>query len=283
MKSYFAKLAARATLANTSAFPAANRKIPDPFEVANETSDFPLSRPSQAALRPENVHPISDISASPSPESLDHSTTLQPKPLTTISPAERGGDTQWGPPGSATAGRGPQTAELERPTTEPGLPTETPPTLIQPVALSSTPSTKSGSDETAELPHAETDPSVAQLAALQREQSTLLRKADAFMERVFDLRPRSMTQAELDSDDESQGILKPNAQPDHASRLQAIQPAVSGQESDQPSLVIGKLTVEIVPPAPAPVVPRQQLVVVRGTRGGRNGIPSSRRFGLGQF
>ena len=67
-----------------------------------------------------------------------------------------------------------------------------------------------------------------------------------------------------------------------------LQPAAKPRQPpepppEQPSLVIGKLTVEVVPP-PSPVTPRREVVVVRaGSNSRPASIHSSQRFGLGQF
>jgi hypothetical protein len=301
MKSYFARLAARATLANAPASPAVNTtKAADPFEQisqsrtssgptrigqsshsTNESSALPLSRSYPAVVQPKSVHPVTERPAPPLPESLDHSTRLPPKSLPTILTAKLAADIAPQSP----AERGSQTVESESPAATPGLARETPPPLIQPLAISPTKSPKSSSDEGGNSPITETERTEGDLAAIQREQFKLLRKADAFMEHLFERRSLSATSPEVASRNEPRNTPRPKSEHDEAPRLQPIQsaPRVFEPDSDQPSLVIGKLTVEVVPPAPASVTPRPQVVVVRGARGSRIGIPSSRRFGLGQF
>jgi len=53
-------------------------------------------------------------------------------------------------------------------------------------------------------------------------------------------------------------------------------------EPDRPSLTIGQLTVEVTPPPSPPVAQggRSPRAPIRGTQ---NTLPTSRRFGLGQF
>jgi hypothetical protein len=120
---------------------------------------------------------------------------------------------------------------------------------------------------------------------MEDEQSSLLRKADDFMQRLTEhLRaPQSASEEIVEAGSQSQATIAPRQ--DAAPRLL---PARSGEpiperESARPSLVIGKLTVEILPPAPPSIAPLQQVVVVRDVQRGGSGIHSSRRFGLGQF
>jgi len=284
MKSYFAKLAARATLTNETATAAVNAtKLADPFEQTSLPQP-PLSPPVQLSPGSEKVRPRSEVSTTPAPEPLDHATTLLPKPPSAFSSAERTPNSQFDIPRSKAADAGRQTEQTERQTTEPGTRGETPLPLTPPVALSP-PHLPTTSGEAGKSPFTESERTEDQIAEMKREQVVLLRKADAFMERLLDRRLQSTSNAETDASDTAQSKLKPKAVPDQTPRLLPVQaaPRQFEPESDQPSLVIGKLTVEVVPPAQEPATPRQQVVVVRGTRGGRNGIPSSRRFGLAQF
>jgi hypothetical protein len=304
MKSYFAKLAARATLANVTTTAAVNStKLADPFEQTSlpqppsaaaevgksnrsvdETSSFPLSPPIPSSPGSEQVRPRSEGSTTPVPESLHHATTLLPTPPSAFSSAEHTLNSQLDIPRSKATEAGRETKQIEKQTTESGTRSETLPSLTPLVALSPTHSPTT-SDESGNATVNKTDDNHAQLAELQREPSMLLRKADLFMEGLFDRRSQSNVNEEIDSSNESRSTLRPNAEPDQIPRLHPIRASERPfeQGSDQPSLVIGKLTVEVVPPAPAPPTPQQQVVVVRGTRGGRSGVPSSRRFGLGQF
>jgi hypothetical protein len=118
----------------------------------------------------------------------------------------------------------------------------------------------------------------------ETDQSVLLRKMDAFMESMF--RRRSEPEVERDIEQEIEGP-RPKSQsvPEAPMRLQPLprSPQVVEPAEEQSSLVIEKLTVEVVPPAPPPVQSQRQVVVVREARGERRVVPSSRRFGLSQF
>ena len=294
MKSYFAKLAARATLTNVTATAVANAtKLADPFEQTSlpqpPSATAEIGKSNRSGVEPEKVRPQSEVSATLAPESLDHATTLLPKLPSAFSSAERTPNSQFDIPRSKAADverqteqTERQTEQTERQTTEPGTRSEAQLTPPVEVSLPHSPMT---SDEAGNAPVDETDDNQTQLAELQREQTMLLRKADLFMERLFDRRSQSKVNEEIDSRNESRSTLRTNAEPDQVQRLQPIQAAERPlrQDADQPSLVIGKLTVEVVPPTPATHAPQHQVVVVRGTSGSRNGVPSNQRFGLGQF
>jgi hypothetical protein len=124
---------------------------------------------------------------------------------------------------------------------------------------------------------------LSRLAEIQSEHSLLLRRADAFMDQLFHRNSRPASE-----NDSSTELKMTSGQVSEPGQTQRLQPPLANtqtfeQESDQPSLVIGNLMIEVVPPVPAPAAPRPPLVVVRGSGRGRNGVPSSRRFGLGQF
>jgi len=126
----------------------------------------------------------------------------------------------------------------------------------------------------------------APLVEDDREQAVLLRKADAFMAALLDRRTE-----ESSTRDQNQQITELPQRHEIVrepapARLQpapvAARPIESADES--PSLVIGKLTVEVLPPPPPPIAPSRQVIVVRGDRNARtHAIRSSQRFGLGQF
>jgi hypothetical protein len=115
----------------------------------------------------------------------------------------------------------------------------------------------------------EEDRDETRLEEIQQEQRQLLRKADLFMERLFNARSAS---------DEERRRELPALTPPLQTRRR-IEP-----DRAPPSLVIGKLTVEVTPPAPPATAPaQQQVVVVREGDGSRSSFHSSRRFGLSQF
>ncbi|HTG91957.1 MAG TPA: hypothetical protein VL866_05185 [Pyrinomonadaceae bacterium] len=120
----------------------------------------------------------------------------------------------------------------------------------------------------------------------EREQSVLLQKADAFMKALFERRSEERPDRESALETKEPAALEGTFRDHAVARLEpapvAARPTESGDES--PSLVIGKLTVEVMPPAPPPIAPARQVIVVRGDRSARShSIGSSQRFGLGQF
>jgi hypothetical protein len=288
MKSYFAKLAARATLTNVTATAAVNATdVADPFEQTSLSQ--PLSATAEALKsdrsgnEPEKVHQQSEVFTTPAPDSWNHATTLLPKLPSALSLAERTSNSLSDIPRSKTAGVERQTEQTERQTTESGSRGEALPQLTPSVAIS-LPHSPMTSDEAGNPPVNETDDNQAQLADLQREQTMLLRKADVFMERLFDRRSQSEVKEEIDSRNESRSTVRTNAEPDQVPRLQPSPPAPREPEpDDRPSLVIGSLTVEVVPQAPPPVTPEREVVIVQAARNVGSPVPSSRRFGLAQF
>ena len=119
----------------------------------------------------------------------------------------------------------------------------------------------------------------------RREEQQLLHKADAFMGALLDRRPPPPAAEETQVEREIQ-ILEPRPQHEAAPRLQPLtaQTPVHDAPPEPPSLVIGTLTVEVLPSAPAVAPQRPPVVIVRGGRGaGRPSFPSSRRFGMRQF
>lgn len=125
------------------------------------------------------------------------------------------------------------------------------------------------------------------LAEIEREQGILLRKSDAFMRSLLGPREAPTKRHDVESEESEPRVSsrREESEQPKQSRLQPSPPAPREREpDDHPSLVIGSLTVEVVPPAPAPpVTPRREVVIVRGAPTVRSAVPSSRRFGLGQF
>jgi hypothetical protein len=286
MKSYFAKLAVRATLANVPAPSAVyTAEVSDPFEVtsppqsplppsessndsrsAHEPGGFALSPPSQET-RLDSTRPVVETHKRALPETPTSSATLLPNFPAHISSSDRAVDD------SAEAVLQADSARVA---------------LLTPIQVSESSlrqSNTTSADEATKRSATETASTEERLADLEQEQSVLLRKADAFMGQLLNRRKQSPPAPEVKTVGELPSTLKPNLQPQPANRAQPIRsaPRPSGQDSDRPSLVIGKLTVEVIPPTPAPVAPQPQVVVVRGARSRGNGPPSGRRFGLGQF
>lgn len=294
MKSYFAKLAARATLANTAA-PAATSKIHDPFveEAVSDNAPSPreLAQPSHGPTEPvrttrdqpltQKAEPVlsrtetvdSDTSHDKEARSRSVTEPVHLKP-TVDRDVEVTSDTETQQPQLRrepqelkpdTANKAPQVVSEE----------ETVSRLAPPPIPTETPRSKSSDADTDQT-----------LEEIKREQAVLLRKADAFMAGLFEHRSSHATQREADSQDEKPARSHAEVSPVTPARLLPLKaPQVIETADEQPSLVIGKLTVEVTSPTPPPVNPTPRIVVVRGPGTGRRhgGFQSSQRFGLGQF
>lgn len=125
------------------------------------------------------------------------------------------------------------------------------------------------------------------LAEMHEEQSALLRKADAFMSQLFDRREFANTRHQEQQEEDRQAELRKSETPREVAvaRLQPTTPSLRVLEppDPEPSLVIGKLSIEVVPPAPPPIAPQPQIVIIGGGRRTRAGIPSGHRFGFNRF
>jgi hypothetical protein len=287
MKNYFAKLVARSAPPHDST-PVAREstKVRDPFEqVAAPVMPEPFPETARettssatATTSPVAHGPVAEKRALPSLRAAPPATTanggrLWQSELSASRTSEQAGDS---PPLAASK----RSEPVET----------TPPKLIHPVR------TAAARSPPHELKPAETwrpglsdehDPD-QHFADVQREQTMLLRKADAFMNELFEERARFQSGGDLEEESESHQpeSLLPLSQPIENPRLKPAQAAEATREPDaeQPSLVIGRLTVEVAPSVPPPATPRAPIVVVREAgRGSHNGISSSQRFGLGQF
>ena len=119
------------------------------------------------------------------------------------------------------------------------------------------------------------------LAAVERDQAELMRRADLFMNSLLNHqpppidRPQETKAANKVDDRGSQAHPAATLAPKSATRKET-------EQSETSSLVIGKLTVEVTPTVPQPV-PQSKVIVVREGGRGRDVGHSSRRFGIGQF
>jgi hypothetical protein len=295
MKSYFAKLAARATLANApTVLPVAASNTHDPFE---ETSTYDRTV-SPAGAAPSEVR--SDASVNPTPHrafSDDEGVRTRRKE----SPANVSEEHDELRETVVTRVEARPIARSSSDLTENSQTQETI-SRLQPrdSKFESTESTQSAPNDTSEFRLA--PPSVSErtvesravsepgndevLEEMKREQSALLRKADTFMASLLERRPGVAGQEPVLKDTSQESISKPASPRAGPTRLQPPPGSPHVREAaqpDQPSLVIGKLTVEVAPP-PQPIAPSPQVVVIRESRSTRRaGIPSSQRFGLGQF
>ncbi|HEX7295876.1 MAG TPA: hypothetical protein VF251_09015 [Pyrinomonadaceae bacterium] len=294
MKSYFAKLAARATLANVPASsPATSANLHDPFEETSTVIE--PSSPSAIAkeTRPsDRRNETSLVHAQPMKETITSRTeTVKSDDSLEVKPQSE----SFTPSDNTVA----VNTSHSRVPAKPSLIVDPDPALgtsdssltavktehiLQPVNISR--------DTRSSVPHANletkdtTELNVAsQSAEDEGEQSLLLRKADAFMAAILERKD------ERDSHNADEQIQQAPRRRETLTELAParLQPAPVATRpidsvDESPSLVIGKLTVEVLPPAPPPITPSRQVIVVRGDRGARgHSIRSSQRFGLGQF
>ena len=291
MKSYFAKLAGRATVVNAPAsFPVAAAKAHDPF---SETSGF------VSPASPHRVEPLAQQRAHftepPALRSVvkDKENVVRhevSRPLTTP-PHERR---------SQSVTSVVDTSAIEQQTSEVVTKSATqPPLAPRPVDLDSDstsdeeqpflkPKQKASNVNTVSnvTPEPESTVDEKHDNRTQHEETVLLRKADEFMESIFARRSLA-ARDERDPEREPQ-ISKPEPVATYEPSRR-LQPAVRSPQTPEPredhsSLVIENLTVEVVsPPQQQQVRPRRQVVIVRESGNSRRMVPSSRRFGLNHF
>jgi hypothetical protein len=124
------------------------------------------------------------------------------------------------------------------------------------------------------------------VGAVEDTQAILLRKADAFMQELMGRRPSDGPSEQIESPlkPAAAEMLRPS--PSDEPRIHRLAAPVppSPPLKDVPSVVIGRLTVEVTPPpTPTRAPARERVVTVRGRAGAPAGIPSSHRFGFSQF
>ena len=289
MKSYFSKLADRATLANVPAVSAVYApRVSDPFESESPQQIQPP--PEQNSRRVQSVPdapgvvlsaPLEDAQTDrmrPVVEKQKHTSelptevqTLQPKPQDDLHVNER----RLTEESSVESQRSATSKEdATRETESPGALTLVPreaPELSELATKESLP--EDGSEITDN-----------RIADIEREQAVLLRKADMFMSNLLEPRREPTPKNEIkDNAEASTPITRIEKEP--VNRLEPVKrmPPSTTQEAEGPSLVIGKLTVEVTPSTPTAAVAPPQRTIVRGSRSRGFGANSSRRFGLGQF
>ena len=289
MKSYFAKLADRATLANVPAVSAVYApRVSDPFESdspqqiqrppeqnsqrVQPVPDAPgvvLSSPPEDA-QTDRIRPVVETHKRPS-ELPSEVQTLQPKPQDDLHVSERGikEESSVESQRSATSKEA-ATQETESPKALTLVPREAP-------ELSELATKES-------LPEDRTEIADNRIADIEREQAALLRKADMFMSNLLEAR-REPTSKNETNDNEKASTPISRIEREPVNRLEPVQriPPPTTPEAEGPSLVIGKLTVEVTPSTPTAAVAPPQRTIVRGSRSRGFGANSSRRFGLGQF
>ena len=290
MKSYFAKLAARATLANAPPPTSTTKPTPDPFETVS-TPDIPTqsisvsSRPVDRLLETDRSEPRGNAIRSLSdPGDVDtriESEILRPKPTPPVAradhvqPVSDNAEAESRSNKSETDDQVPRLEPEERAAFQPAKEEST----LKPRAASVVPAEVRKSDTTDTLSNVE------RLEEIQSEQVALLRKADAFMNVLFDRGPEAKTTETNKDQERTAPAVKREIVREPASRLQPVAKPhpLPEMPAEQPSLVIGKLTVEVMPTPRPPTQPRRVVVVRGGESSRRSFIHSSQRFGLGQF
>lgn len=293
MKSYFAKLADRATVANVPAPSAVYApRVSDPFEDSSpqQTQLPPLEKRKRihSALEPgglvlsppaddsriERTRPIVETHKRAPSEPATEVPTLPAQQLRENRVSERTVRAVSPLESPSTISTARETvAETDASRVAELTPNEAP--ELSPFRSKEQTSKESDDDNTS---------SDERISELEREQALLLRKADAFMSSVLDAqRPAEKNQSKVTSETLPRAITRDEAEP--ISRLEPVQrlPPTPAQVSDGPSLVIGKLTVEVISPTPSPAPPQPQRIIVRGSRSRGGSVISARRFGLGQF
>ena len=287
MKNYFARLVARAAPRHDSTPVARDgAKVHDPFEQV-AAPEMPESFPEIAREKTSSPATVTNRMAHGGAAEKRVLTPVPPAPPATRADGE-GGDSPA--PVALKPSKPVETTSIRKRFDEAKTEAENQaPTLIHPdkAAAARSPPKELETAEKQKPVLAREQESNQQVADSQREEVILLRKADAFMNEVFGEHARFQSGRNLEEEAESHQAegLRTHNQTIENPRLKPAQAAEATHEPDteQPSLVIGKLTVEVTPPTspPAPVQP--QRIVVRGPMSTRSGVISSRRFGLRQF
>lgn len=263
MKSYLAKLADRATLGNVSPAISMRATPPDPFaEPLTDASPgeltSPIRRRSDSQLpQPE---PISRLSPTPtgvlknevSKSVVSRLDKTEPEETAAI-PIEHKLDPIRG------------VTRDERQVEERSS-LASPDTADQQIDL----------EAMASLSH-----DLDRLASVQQDQVGLLKRADEFMADLLTSRSQFNQSRDADHDIPNQQTNSERLQPQTQKSSKRDSPPTRVAEPEPPSLVIGKLTVEVS--SPTPPQPQSPITVVHVRNQPRGGVPSSRRFGLGQF
>jgi hypothetical protein len=299
MKGHFARLISRAVPPRDPT-PVAREstKVHDPFEqvaapempesfpeIARRTTSSALaatnSMVDRTAAEKRGLSPVPPV---PPATTADGWQSELSAPLT----PEQGGDSP--PPVALKPSKPLETIPIRKSFDEAKTDAENqPPKLIHPekaTAARSPPNHLETAEEQKPILSGEHD-SNQEVADPQPEQAILLRKADAFMNDLFRDRTRFQSGRNLEEESEPQqaeGSRTLNQTTENPQLKPAQEAEVTHEpDTEQPSLVIGKLTVEVTPPTSPPAAAQPQRIVVRGPMSSRSGLTSSRRFGLGQF
>jgi hypothetical protein len=302
MTGYFAKLAARATqLAVKAPVGMPSRKVYNPFEDSapapgplpstEHAENEPMTRENEGfaqSLRSRTVQAESRPRRSQTfeqqkPEAGDDSARPRPSTAVQIEPFQRVLDSNPGgeephPSRPLSTTRQETTSPQAHPSRVGLLDQDQPP---ESTTVRATPKRPNEGTQHREAEQPSKDEQPIQM----EEQSILLSKADDFMRRLTEHWRAPETASRDGFEGGSERIPTTAPHRDESPRLHPTRAGeqVAERESPRPSLVIGKLTVEVLPPAPPSTASGQKVVVVRGARRGGSNILSSRRFGLGQF
>ena len=291
MKNYFARLAARAAPIRTTPprQDPAGTGAADPFEVVATVAPSPAAPLSAPLFSPNATKP-----SPKAPPEADVAEAIAPVPAPPIPAVARPASAVPAAPIRAPAHRGPGKVTVtgrglaNRPAAgQPSPPLSSPASAAQ---LKPQPSSAPEFPAAGPLPQEEaTSPKDPQPEKLER--AKLMRRADAFMSQLISTSPPARLEPVEDPASRHAGKAtqpyphSPATEPAQGRPLRPESPAANPahREPERPSLTIGRLTVEVMPP-PAPAAAKRERVVVRTpARGAAANLPSSRRFGLGQF
>lgn len=286
MKSYFAKLADRATHATLQVLSGVHSgKAPDPFEDAAPpqrplpSADFAESE--RMTRKQDGFAPGRLFPTVPAESDLLPSPVSNGPPMHRIPGSEQGAQEQIAPAPPQVTRREATKRQANTTAAESSAP-------AQPPESGTARGTSARPDEETRRREGKKPSDDEQTAEGEDERSFLLHQADDFMRRLIERSHAPKTGSEDADAGGSDSVAAATPHPLRHEESPQLQPArsaerISERESARPSLVIGKLMVEVMPPAPPPTAPVQRVVVVRGTRREGGTLYSSRRFGLGQF
>ncbi|HSE34298.1 MAG TPA: hypothetical protein VLA93_22180 [Pyrinomonadaceae bacterium] len=298
MKSYFAKLAARATVTNAPAHPVNARMAPDPFEPPVTTSEA-NPRTVSPPIRSSDELPLKrgDVSKSPSRtiqlQPVTEPTVIQAQKPTTVSAPVTDAEQSVSEASSISELR-PSRQDSETRSTarveaqDLNVTSTTNPNRLSPETPRSGDQASRPTSTTRERSQSTDDDAVNErLSNVENEQAILLRKADTFMAGLFERRQRSNQETEREEradDSQARPAISESLIQAPARLKPPSAPARVSEPADEgPALVIEKLSVEVVPtPSPA-ISPQRQIVVIGGSRRTSAGIPSAHRFGFSRY
>ena len=272
MKSYFAKLADRATLPNVPAASMVHSpRIPDPFDASAEPASAKISKQKPAYVPTQATRVVSHKTNADSTREI----LKADRPAMPERSLER----------TDSESKNQEHAQAKTEKSEPLQPWHSRVADNSDVSSSLSlsfnkeePSTLSQSSKKSADPEERRIISPDEDSELEAE-SYLMRKADEFMARILATEfPAEQTTEPAVIEKTTTKFVeeqRPSLNPQPVQRTTTT-------DTQGPSLVIGKLNVEVIP-SPMPVAPTPERIVVRRHGVRVRGLPSTRRFGLGQF